>query len=127
MEYDGVPITDFYPYREAARKLPGRNPGQRISERTLQRYRTQGVRRREGMIRLRALKIGSDWHTCDRWVEEFLRLINSDSAPAAPKGAATLAQTTSARVAARSPRRQERGAEAAKRELARMWERKQKT
>jgi hypothetical protein len=120
VDYDGIPMTDFYLCAEAGRKLPGRRSGRPISGRTLQRYRNRGVLRLGVRVRLRALKIGSDWHTCDRWVQEFLAQING-GVSAAQEGAGRQQQAPRPTANIRSPGKQERASEVAKRRLEELW------
>lgn len=75
MQIDGVNILDLYPLRRAAAKIPGRRPGKRVSLRTLQRWRTDGIR--DGSIRLHTVWCGGQFMTCDAWVAEFMTALNS--------------------------------------------------
>jgi hypothetical protein len=79
MEIDGIAIGAFYPLAElpARMNLPGRRPGKRISVRTLERWRLQGLR--GGTVRLRVASVGGTYVTCDQWVADFLRVLNGTS------------------------------------------------
>jgi hypothetical protein len=74
MELCGVSLDQLYPVQMASHKVPGRRPGKRVSARTLERWRTKGLR---GGLRLRAVLVGGQFCTCDRWLEEFFAQLNS--------------------------------------------------
>jgi hypothetical protein len=101
MIVDGVPLSDFYPLVAAATRIPGRRPGKKVSLNTLRRWCEEGLR--GGKIRLRVTRIGGQVYTCDRWVAEFLRELNSpQEGPTIASVPRTRAERARASCAARS-------------------------
>jgi hypothetical protein len=64
--------NDFVSLNVARTWLP-RSNGRRISLDTLYRWCQKGLK---NGVRLQAVKVGSRWFTCRRWVQEFVRAGN---------------------------------------------------
>jgi hypothetical protein len=107
MDIEGIPITEFFPYMQAAAKLPGRRAGKRMSKRTIERWRHDGILKNNERIRLRAVRLfGTDWYTCDRWLETFRSALSEPDEPVASNEATP-----------RTPTQRERASHDARRRL----------
>lgn len=94
-------------FAEVARSLPSSRAGKPVHPSTISRWRSPGVRRRDGSrITLRAVRLPSGWATTLEWVREFIDAVTADKAgePAPP-------------TTIRMPGRRRREIERAKREL----------
>lgn len=100
---------EYLTLTEAARLIPGRRPGKRVSLGTLWRWCTQGLR--QG-IRLKSVLVGGQRCTTRRWVEEFIEAMTQESRPAA----------TDAPVVVRTPTQRQTASERAAAELKAAWE-----
>jgi hypothetical protein len=80
MEIEGIEICEFYPFRELTKLLPGRRRGEKVSERTLERWRDDGVQRGNCRVKLHVIRLGNDWFTCDTWVKDFVAACNAEPA-----------------------------------------------
>jgi hypothetical protein len=107
MEIEGIPIAEFFPYMQAAAKLPGRRVGKTLNKRTIERWRHGGILKNNVRIRLRAVRLfGTDWYTCDRWLETFLSALSEPDEPVADN-----------EVPPRTPTQRERASRDARRRL----------
>ena len=115
MDIEGIDINELYPYQQAAKAIKGRRPGKAISIRTVERWRHDGLLRGGIRIRLRAIRLGNDWRTCDRWVEEFVTAMNSGNDGAT---------TSTTPVLSRTPSQREKSSSEARQRLEKIWERR---
>jgi hypothetical protein len=82
VDIEGIPVSEFYPYLRAAEKIEGRRPGKKVSRRTLERWRHDGVVRNGVRVRLRVVRLlGTDYYTCDRWLQAFVAVLNETTEP----------------------------------------------
>lgn len=72
---------------EAAKCIPGREPGRRVSVMTVHRWAARGNRG----VRLRTQFVGGIRMTTPQWVREFVAALNGELAPA-PAAAAPNAE-----------------------------------
>lgn len=72
---DTTDRTRFRPLREIAYDLPG-GRGQ-VSPRTIIRWLTSGVRVGGTVHRLKGERVGGEWRTCERWLDEFLAALTA--------------------------------------------------
>lgn len=70
--------VEYLPLSAAAKLLPGRRAGRRISIQTVWRWCTKGVR---NGIRLRSVMIGGQRCTTREWIEEFIEAVSSATQP----------------------------------------------
>src|ERR1022692_4673878 len=74
----GIDLNEFYPYRQACKKLPGRVSGKPINERTIERWCQDGLKKGLIRVKLRVIRLGNDIFTCDSWLNEFLETLNAE-------------------------------------------------
>ena len=79
MEIHGIDIREFYPCAMLSETVPGRRHGRKVSVRTVERWRCNGLQRGDKRIKLRVIRLGNDLHTCDKWLEEFFQAGNLES------------------------------------------------
>jgi len=103
-------VTDYMTLTEAAKLIPGRKPGSRISTDTVWRWCLRGV---GNGLRLRSVLIGGQRYTTRRWLQEFIDARNSSRGEEEP---------TMPRL--RTPRQRQTGAESATEELKKLWNKK---
>ena len=115
MDIEGIPVTEFYPYMRAAEKIPGQLPGKPISKRTVERWRSRGIRRGGVWVKLRTIRLSGDWYTCDAWVQAFRAELNRVDAQASGNEAPP-----------RTPSQREKASCDARRRLDAMWARTRK-
>jgi hypothetical protein len=74
------------PFAEVARSLPPSRAGKPVHVSTIGRWRSPGVRRRDGSyITLRAVRLPAGWATTAVWVEAFIAAVTAEkSGRAAP-------------------------------------------
>lgn len=94
----------------AAKLIPGRTPGKRISKETIWRWCLRGLR---NGVRLKSVLIGGQRYTTRSWVENFIFEINGPG----ERGANELPQP-------RSPGKRQRASESAAEELEARWRRR---
>ena len=76
------------PFAEIARSLPPSRAGKPVHVSTISRWRSPGVRRRDGSyITLRAVRLPSGWATTAEWVEEFIDAVTADKSGQSPPAA----------------------------------------
>jgi len=102
---DGVP--EFLSLVEAAKLLPGRRPGKRISVGTLWRWCQRGL---QNGVRLRSVLVGGQRCTRREWLEDFIKAL-SEAAPE-PDGRP---------IKLRTPEQRRRASERAAEELEAAW------
>ena len=74
-------LGQLRPFAEVARSLPPSRAGKPVHVSTISRWRSPGVRRRDGSrIILRAVRLPSGWATTDGWVREFIDELTADKA-----------------------------------------------
>jgi hypothetical protein len=94
--------TDRKPVAFFVKSIPGARGAAKVSASTTHRWITCGVTAADGSrVRLKAVRVGWCWHTCQEWVDDFF------SALSAVPGAPTM----------RSPAELRRSSEKAAREL----------
>ncbi len=66
-------------FAEAARLLPRRRAGRPVHPSTVSRWRSPGIRRRDGSsITLRCVGLPSGWMTTLEWIREFVEQITAE-------------------------------------------------
>ena len=103
---DGV--GGYLTLTEAARLIPGRRPGKRVSLGTVWRWCTQGLR---NGIRLQSVLAGGQRCTTRRWLQDFIEAMSQDSQPSAND-----------RPTVRTPTQRQTASERAAEELKAAWE-----
>lgn len=93
---------------EAAKTIPGRRPGKRVSLGTLWRWCTQGLR---NGIRLKSVLVGGQRCTTRQWLQEFIEAMSQASQP----------ETLPCPVP-RTPNQRQAASERAAEELKAAWE-----
>jgi hypothetical protein len=93
-------LTQLKPLRDYREQIPGHRKDTRCHLSTLIRWATVGVKTPAvGLVRLRAVRAGSKWLTCDEWFQEFIttlteaRIPGSTSSPHATPAARRSAAT----------------------------------
>jgi hypothetical protein len=102
---------EYLTLTEAARLIPGRRPGKRVSLGTLWRWCTKGLR--QG-IRLKSVLAGGQRCTTRQWVQDFIEAMTQVSQPA----------PADAPVVVRTPTQRQTASERAAAELKAAWERR---
>ena len=100
-------LVRLRPFAELARSLAPSRAGKPVHPSTIARWRSPGVRRRDGSyISLQAIRLPSGWATTVEWVEEFIAAVTAEkSGQSAPP------------AAIRTPARRRREIERANRDL----------
>jgi Protein of unknown function (DUF1580) len=104
-------MHEYLTLTEAAKLIPGRQPGKRMAVGTIWRWCKRGVR--DG-IRLKSVLIGQQRYTTREWLQEFIDALTQ---AAEPDGNEPLRL--------RTPRQRRTAAEQATEELKKMWGQKQ--
>lgn len=99
---------EYLSLTEAARLIPGRRPGKRVSLGTIWRWCNQGLR--QG-IRLKSVLIGGQRCTTRRWLEEFIEAMSQESQPGVADRPAAI----------RTPTQRQTASERAAEELKAAW------
>jgi hypothetical protein len=82
-------LRKWRPFAEIARSLPPSRAGRPVHTSTISRWRSPGVRRRDGScITLRAVRLPSGWATTAEWVQEFFDAVTAEKSGQAPPPAA---------------------------------------
>ena len=103
-------MHDYLTLTEAAKLIPGRRPGKRISVGTLWRWCNRGV---QNGMRLRSVLIGQQRYTTREWLQEFIDAVTQ---AAEPEGRKT--------PHFRTPCQRQKAADQAAEELKKVWEKK---
>lgn len=98
---------EFLTLTEAAKLIPGRKEGERVSVGTVWRWCLRGLR---NGIKLKSVLIGGQRCTTRQWLQDFIEAINP-SASSSSQPTAT----------PRTPLQRERESERARQELERLW------
>lgn len=98
---------EFLTLTEAAKLIPGRKEGERVSVGTVWRWRLRGLR---NGIKLKSVLIGGQRCTTRQWLQDFIEAIN-------PSASSSLQATATPRT----PLQRERESERARQELERLW------
>jgi hypothetical protein len=96
---------------EAAKLIPGRSPGRRVSVNTIWRWCTRGVHG----VRLRSVLLGGRRCTTRPWLQEFTEVITAAAEPPGP-----------AVPEVRTQRQRRGAAERAAEELRATWQRRKR-
>lgn len=102
--------SEYMTLTEAAKLIPGRRPGSRISTDTVWRWCMRGV---ANGVRLKSVLIGGQRYTTRSWLQEFIEARNcsgEQDEPAVPR--------------LRTRKQRQSGAEKATEELKRLWKKK---
>jgi hypothetical protein len=98
---------EFLTLTEAAKLIPGRKEGERVSVGTVWRWSLRGLR---NGIKLKSVLIGGQRCTTRQWLQDFIEAINPSASSA-----------TQATATPRTPLQRERESERARQELERLW------
>jgi hypothetical protein len=98
---------DYLTLTEAAKLIPGREPGKRISVGTIWRWCKRGVR---NGIRLQSVLIGQQRYTTKLWLQEFIDAVTKTAEPVGNEPPHS-----------RTPRQRQAAAERATEELKKLW------
>lgn len=78
-------IPPLRPLRDFRDRLPGHRANGRLHLSTIIRWACSGVRLPDGRrVRLRAIRVGSRWLSCDAWFDEFVAHLTTAHLPPAP-------------------------------------------
>ena len=103
-------MHEYLTLTEAAKLIPGRQPGKRMSVGTIWRWCRRGVR---NGIRLKSVLIGQQRYTTREWLQEFIDSLTQAAEPDSREP-----------LRLRTPRQRQTAAERATEELKKMWGKK---